>query len=160
MAGCSDVWNNPHPEAESAEGKIYYSSFSGRPKHLDPVRAYSTDESRFIDQIYEPPLRYHFLKRPYEVEPNTLTEMPEIRYLDGQGNPVEPSSPELKYSEYLLTIQPGIRYQPHPSLAVNANGEPVYRFASAAESAGFADMDDFPQTGTKELTAEDYVYAF
>ena len=29
-----------------------------------------------IGQIYEPPLQYNYLKRPYELEPLTLTQMP------------------------------------------------------------------------------------
>lgn len=158
LVACSDVWNSPHPEGESAAQKVYYSSFSSRPKHLDPVRAYSTDESRFIDQIYEPPLRYHFLKRPYQVEPNTLAAMPEIRYLDAEGNPVDADSEDLAYSEYWLTIKPGIQYQPHAAFATDEEGNALYRFEDEAASAPFKTLDDFQEYGTRELIAEDYVY--
>lgn len=76
LAGCSEeTWNNPHLADEFGKN-IIYSSFSERPKHLDPARSYSADEGRFIDQIYDAPLQYHYLKRPYELEPNTLTHMP------------------------------------------------------------------------------------
>src|SRR5690606_18991552 len=48
LSGCSDqAWNNPHPQAESGQN-ILYSNFAERPKHLDPARSYSSDESRFI----------------------------------------------------------------------------------------------------------------
>ncbi|HSH41129.1 MAG TPA: hypothetical protein VK973_03270, partial [Arenicellales bacterium] len=65
------AWNNPYPESD-ARAEIIYSSFSERPKHLDPARSYSADEYTFIAQIYEPPLQYHFLKRPYELIPLTV----------------------------------------------------------------------------------------
>ena len=34
-----------------------------------PVQSYSSNEIVFIAQIYEPPLQYHYLKRPYELIP-------------------------------------------------------------------------------------------
>ena len=46
-------------------------SFIDRPKHLDPARSYTSDEWGFIQQIYEPPLQYHYLKRPYELIPQS-----------------------------------------------------------------------------------------
>ena len=56
------------------------------PKHLDPARSYASDESLFIMQIYEPPMGYHFLKRPYELNPLALADFPELTYLDGIRN--------------------------------------------------------------------------
>ena len=74
--GCEQsAWNNPYPK-EDASKRIYYDSFSERPKHLDPVSSYSSNEYVFLGQIYEPPLQYHFLKRPYELIPLTATELP------------------------------------------------------------------------------------
>ncbi len=82
LNGCSDgAWNNPYPRAEKLANTLY-SSFSERPKHLDPVRSYSSNEYAFIAQIYEPPLQYHFLKRPYRLVPQTTTGLPAVRYLD------------------------------------------------------------------------------
>ena len=53
LTACSDqAWNNPHPESESGQN-IIYSAFAERPKHLDPARSYSSDEARFIDNIYQ-----------------------------------------------------------------------------------------------------------
>ena len=158
LSGCSEqAWNNPHPQAESGQN-ILYSNFAERPKHLDPARSYSSDESRFIDQIYEPPLDYHYLKRPYELIPNTLTAMPEIRYSDANGNEVAADSPAVAFSTYHFAIKPGIVYQPHPAFARNEQGEPVYRFNSAAEAQAFSTIADFTYTGTQELRAEDYLY--
>jgi hypothetical protein len=71
LAGCSgSEWNNPYPASEAGKN-ILYSSFNERPKHLDPVQSYSENEYRFIANIYQPPLQYHYLKRPYELIPNT-----------------------------------------------------------------------------------------
>ena len=52
VPACTEVpWNNPYP-ATDAEQNILYDSFSERPNHLDPVRAYSANEYVFIAQIY------------------------------------------------------------------------------------------------------------
>ena len=75
LTGCGAPWNNPYPSADGGRN-IIYSSFSERPKHLDPARAYSANEYTFIAQIYEPPLQYHYLKRPYTLVPLTAVEVP------------------------------------------------------------------------------------
>ncbi|MFY9178196.1 MAG: ABC transporter substrate-binding protein [Venatoribacter sp.] len=155
LLGCEQAWNQPYPKAQAGD-KIIYSSFAERPKHLDLARSYSSDESRFIDQIYEPPLAYHYLKRPYELIPNTITQMPKVVYTDHNG--LETDAKHAAYSTYYFTIKPGIYYQPHPAFAKNAQGEPLYRFASAKDSAAYQHFDDFSETDTKELTAEDYLY--
>lgn len=158
LSACSDgVWNNPHSQADT-DKNIIYSSFSERPKHLDPARSYSTDESRFIDQIYEPPLAYHYLKRPYELIPNTLEAMPEIRYTDKNGKEVAEESKAVAFSTYYFTIKPGILYQPHPAFAVNEQGKPFYRFEQAGKASAYRHLADFTETGTRELVAEDYLY--
>ena len=63
LGGCNETWNDPYPAAERGRN-ILYAAFTDRPKHLDPTQSYSEDEARFIAQIYEPPLQYHYLKRP------------------------------------------------------------------------------------------------
>ena len=89
LVACTDQpWNSPYP-AEQAGENILYTSFAERPKHLDPARSYSSNEYSIIGQIYEPPLQYHFLKRPYELEPLTAETMPEVRYLDAAGRVLE-----------------------------------------------------------------------
>lgn len=158
LSACSDSnWNDPHPENPDNE-IILYSSFSERPKHLDPARAYSADESTFIDQIYEPPLQYHYLKRPYQLIPLTLTEMPQVQLLDEQNQPLADDAEAPAYSLYTLKIQPGIKYQPHPAFARRENGEFTYQFADASQSAAFTSLKDFTETGSQELIADDYIY--
>ncbi len=160
VVSCSGrPWNNPYPPVD--EGKnILYSSFEERPKHLDPARSYSENEAAFTAQIYEPPLQYHFLKRPYELVPLTVTDMPRPIYLDAEHRPLpnDASVEHIAYSVYDIRIQPGIRYQPHPAFAVDALGGPVYHEGSPGGLDRIHTLADFPETGTRELVAADYVY--
>lgn len=157
LSACNGNWNNPHPEAESGQN-IIYSAFSERPKHLDPARSYGNEESRFIDQIYDAPLAYHYLKRPYELIPNTLTHLPDIRYSDVQGNEVPEDSADVAFSTYYFELKPGIRYQPHPAFAKNDQGQFVYRFNKSSDAGPYRTLADFKQTGSRELVAADYLY--
>ena len=69
LGGCGDgPWNDPYP-AGQAKANVAYSAFAERPKHLDPARSYSENEYAFIAQVYEPPLQYHLLLRPYQLGP-------------------------------------------------------------------------------------------
>jgi len=163
MAGAagtaSGAWNNPYPELE-AEANVIYSSFTERPKHLDPARSYSSDEYTFIAQVYEPPLQYHFLKRPYQLIPLATRKMPTVTYYDGAGNALPRDTPAdaIAMSEYELRIEPGIRFQPHPALATDARGDYVYHDLERGDIEDKNVLGDFRRTGTRELTAADYVY--
>jgi oligopeptide transport system substrate-binding protein len=159
MAGCSDSWNDPYPNSQ-AGANVLYSAFSERPKHLDPARSYSSNEVEFTGQIYEPPLQYHFLKRPYELIPLTAEAVPTPRYFDAEGNelPADAPSARIAESHYEIRIRPGVRYQPHPAFARDAAGQYLYHDMSAAALADKSRISDFPHTGSRELTAADYVY--
>ena len=157
LAGCGQAWNDPYPVAD-AERNILYAAFTDRPKHLDPAQSYTEDEITFTGQIYEPPLQYHYLKRPYELIPATLAEMPGLRFFDAAGRELTADAPldSIAESVYELRVKPGIRYQPHPAFALDSRGQPLYLGKNAAE--GRQTIADFPQTGTRELTADDYIY--
>lgn len=99
-------WNNPHPAHNT--NNILHGAFSSAPKTLDPARSYSSDETGIIAQIYEPPLQYDYLKRPYELIPLTLREMPHITHMK--------KNDKIIYTIYDLKIKSGIYYQPHPAL--------------------------------------------
>lgn len=129
-------WNNPHTGALNQN--TLYSSFSSPPKTLDPARAYSMNETGLIAQIYEPPLQYHYLKRPYTLIPLTLEGMPTIQYIQKNG--------KILYTIYDLKIKPHIYYQPHPAFSKNTVPSNMH------------DLRDFKNVRTRELTAEDYVY--
>lgn len=160
LFGCGDSsWNNPYPASEAGKN-IAYRSFSERPKHLDPVQSYSSNEYAFIGEIYEPVLQYNYLKQPYELEPLTATEIPHPVYYDAQGKPLPPSAAinEIAYSRYTIHIKPGILYQPHPAFAKDARGNYFYHHLTDVQLENIYTLSDFPQTGTRELTAADYVY--
>jgi len=160
LTACGDdIWNSPYPAAE-AQQNIFYSAFSLRPKHLDPARSYSSNEVVFTGQIYEPPLQYHYLKRPYTLIPLTATEVPRPYFEDSQGRRLPSDAPteQIAYSVYEIHIQPGIRYQPHPAFARDASGQALYLELTARDLAGIDQLSDFPQTGSRELVAADYVY--
>ena len=160
LAACDDaVWNNPYPDGDDGKA-IFYTAFSSRPKHLDPVQAYSQNEFVLLEQIYHSPLQYHYLKRPYQLEPQAATALPEVRYLDAQGRPLPEDAPtsRIAFSLYEIHLRSDLRYQPHPALAQDAQGQ--YRYASLRETdlAGIRSLGDFPETGTRHVTAADYVY--
>ncbi|HHJ14312.1 MAG TPA: peptide ABC transporter substrate-binding protein [Gammaproteobacteria bacterium] len=152
-------WNSPYPP-EQAGRNILYSSFSERPRHLDPAQSYSANETVFTGQIYEPPLQYHFLQRPYRLEPLTALRVPVPWYQDADGRrlPADAPDSEIAYSIYDIEIRPGIRYQPHPALARDRQGRYRYHSLTAADLEGVHTLADFPYTGTRELVAADYVY--
>ena len=158
LFGCG-VPNNPYPKSEQDQ-EIYYSTFSAEPKHFDPAISYSSDEYRFIRQIYEPPLQYHYLKRPYELIPLTAEAVPQPRYLDANGQQLLPNAPaeSVARAVYEIRIRPGTMYQQHPCFAKTEDGEWRYRNLTKSDVKGFDEVKDFPMTGTRELIAADYVY--
>ncbi len=160
LFGCNEMnWNNPYP-SEDAGQNILYSVFTESPKHLDPVQSYSSNEIQFTAQIYQPPLQYHFLKRPFTLIPSTTIQLPVIMYFDQDGNqlPDNVQAEEIAYSIYEVSIKPGIYYQPHPAFAVDEAGQWLYHHLNDQVLMSINDLPDFPRTGTRELTAEDYAY--
>jgi peptide/nickel transport system substrate-binding protein len=160
VAGCSGApWNDPY-KAGDAGANIFYSSFSERPKHLDPVQSYSSNEITFTAQIYEPPLQYHYLKRPYTLIPLTAEAIPEPQYLDAKGNRLPATAParDIAHTVYEVRIKRGIRYQPHPAFARGGDGKPAYQDLTHADVADKYKLGDFKETGTRELNARDFEY--
>ncbi len=160
LAGCGEgTWNDPYP-AGQATANLIYSAFAERPKHLDPARSYSENEYAFIAQIYEPPLQYHLLLRPYQLAPLAAAEVPVPVYRDAAGNPLPAEAPaeQIHQSEYLIRLKPGGRYQPHPAFALGPDGGYRYHHLGETDLAGVNALADFPHTGTRDLDASDYVY--
>ncbi len=152
------TWNSPYKTVE-AEQNTLYSAFSTPPKRLDPVVSYSANEWAIIGQIYEPPLQYNYLKRPYVLEPLTLKEMPIVNYLDENGKKVEETSPTLKYTKYTLNFREDIKYHKHPAFSMNEDGTLCYANLSQDELENINTLSDFKKTSTRNLRASDYEYA-
>lgn len=161
LALCSSAfgqWNNPHQS--STLHNVRHGAFTGAPKTLDPARAYSTNESQFIAQIYEPPLQYHYLLRPFTLTPLTASKMPSVQYYNANNQilPANTLAKKVAYSIYTVTIKPGIYFQPHPAFAKNAQGQFLYHRLTEDDIDDYYKISDFPNKGTRELTARDYVY--
>lgn len=160
VSGCSgQPWNSPYASAD-AEANVLYESFQERPKHLDPVSAYSTNEAVFVAQVYEPPLQYELLTRPFRLAPLTLTRMPEVIFEDSDGVrlPDDAAPEQVAVSRYRFELKRGILFQPHPAFALDAAGRLRHHALSAAQVAALSSPYDLRGQGTRELVAEDYVY--
>jgi ABC-type transport system substrate-binding protein len=159
LAALTACTNNPYRSSEKGKNFLY-TTFAEPPKHLDPAIAYSSDEYDFILQIYEPPLQYHYLKRPFELIPLTARDIPEPEYFDAHGNllPADPPSGKVARAVYTIRIREGILYQEHPCFAKDAEGRFLYHELAEGRTRGIEDLDGFPETGSRELTAADYVY--
>lgn len=157
LSGCGQAWNDPYPVADAGRN-ILYTAFTDRPKHLDPAQSYAEDEITFTGQIYEPPLQYHYLKRPYELNPSTVEQVPVPRFYDAAGRELPHDAPveRIVESVYELKLRPGIRFQPHPAFALDSHGQP--EILTKNEIAKRQTMADFTNFGTRELTADDYIY--
>lgn len=141
-AGC--LPNDPY-RAEDSGKKTYYSTFTEPPKTFDPSVAYTYDAYVLLGLVYEPPLGYHYLKRPYELVPLTAAGIP---------RPVTRAG----FTTLDVRIRPGIRYQPHPCFGHDAGGRPLPLPPSRALE-GLYDLAELPGQDTRELVAADYVTA-
>ncbi len=160
LSACdSGAWNNPYP-AEDANHSTFYTAFTERPKHLDPVQAYSENEYVFLAQIYQPPLQYHYLQRPYTLIPQATDAIPAVSYFDKNGRALSATAPaeNVAFSVYEIHLRSDLKFQPHPALAKDAQGKPRYMSLSAADLKRINSLNDFAETGTREVRAIDYAY--
>ena len=154
----ADVWNNPHDSAKVATETLF-GAFSLPPKRLDPVISYNANEWAIIGQIYEPPLQYNYLKRPYVLEPLTLKSMPVITYLDKEGRAVDENDPKVAFSEYRLALRKDVQYQNHPAFVKDEEGKLLYGNMNAEALEKIQSLRDFKKSSTRTLFASDYAYA-
>ncbi len=75
-------------------------SLDNEVESLDPAKAYSDDSLVISSQVLEPLYQYHYLKRPYEVQPLLAEALPQ---LDEKGTVLT------------IRIKKGIFYHDHPS---------------------------------------------
>jgi ABC-type transport system substrate-binding protein len=154
------VLNAPHSLAAYGENTIF-TAFSGRsPKTLDPQKSYSSDETAYTYGIYEPPYQYSYLKRPYALEPRAAEAVADPVYYDRDGKRLPPDADPALIAEsvYDIRIKKGILFAPHPAFARDKDGNFLYHSLPPAEAAKKRSVGDFKETGTRELTAEDFVY--
>lgn len=152
LTACTEgALNNPYVEDNTGQ-KIIYSSFAERPKHLDPARAYSSNEYAIIGQVYESLFQYHYLKRPYQLEPLLAKSMPSVQYFDKNNTPLngDISDADIVFSEYSIEINEGIKFQPHPSFTLSLHKALPKKWDGAS-------LYDLPMA-TRVLTVDDFIY--
>jgi ABC-type transport system substrate-binding protein len=157
-AGCN---NSPYWSGAERENTMFYAFDERSPRSLDPTQSYSNPESAYTFQIYEPPYGYHYLNRPYELIPKAATEVARPRYIDKDGRPLPDDAPAGAIAEsiYDIRIRPGILYAPHPAFAKDGQGKYRYLNLTREQLGSKRSPLDFEHQGTRELVAEDYVYA-
>ena len=159
LVACSPA-NEPFPKAWIGQHTLL-TSYQETPKHLDSTSSYSNNETPWTYAIYEPPLKYHYLKRPYELVPKTLTSLPQVTYVDASGKTLSAEAPASQIAESLfdLELKPGILWQPHPAFAKDSTGKLRYHALEEGDLTDKSKPSDFPEQGTRELLAQDYAYA-
>jgi len=161
LTGCGEVSNNPHPMGSERSNTMFLPFAERSPKYLDPTSSYSNDETPFTYQVYEPLYQYHFLKRPYELIGRAAQEVARPRYLDANGRQLadDVAGEQVAETVFDIHIKPGILYAPHPAFARDAQGNYLYHSMRREDVADKHSIGDFARTGTRELVADDYVYA-
>ncbi len=158
LAGCN---NSPHADGLEKTNTLF-SAFSERsPRYLDPTASYSNNETPITYQVYEPLYGYHYLKRPYTLVPKIATAVVKPSYLDKDGQPLteDAAGDLIAESVYDIPIRKGVMYAPHPAFAKDAQGRYLYHDLKPGELGERRTPADFAVQGTRELVADDFVYA-
>jgi ABC-type transport system substrate-binding protein len=158
LAACN---NNPWPRDAAASNTLFSAVIESSPRHLDPTASYWSNDTPYTYQIYEPPYGYHYLKRPFQLVPKSAREVVKPRYVDANGRPLPDDAPAERVAEsiYDVPIKTGILFQPHPAFATDEQGRHRYHAMQQGELGRRRSPLDFEHQGTRELVAEDFVYA-
>jgi ABC-type transport system substrate-binding protein len=101
LAACS---NSPYPD-EDARAAVRYRALVSVPKTLDPAVSYDLSTHQLLVNLYEPPLEYHYLKRPYQLIPGLVARVP------------EPEARPGGRSAYAFELRPDLLFQDDPCFA-------------------------------------------
>ena len=153
--------NSPHPAGAEGENTLFTAFDERSPRYLDPTSSYSAPEAAYAFHIYEPLYSYHYLKRPYQLTPRAAAAVVRPYYLDAQGlRLADDAAPGLiAQSVYEIPLRPGLRYAPHPAFARDAKGQLLYHALTPEQIAAKRSTWDFAERGSRELVAEDFVFA-
>jgi ABC-type transport system substrate-binding protein len=158
LAGCD---NSPNPKGSEATNTMFIAFQERSPRYLDPTASYALNEVPYMYAVYEPPYAYHYLKRPYELVAKSAAELATPHYLDKDGKPLPDDAPGelVAESQYDVHIRQGVMYAPHPAFAKDAKGEYLYHALTEAQTRDKHTPLDFAQAGSREMVADDFVYA-
>jgi ABC-type transport system substrate-binding protein len=153
--------NSPWPQDAAASNTLFTAAKDSSPRHLDPTASYWSNETPYTLSIYEPPYGYHYLKRPIELMPKSAAALVKPHYVDKNGQPLPEDAPAELIAEsiYDIPIKQGVMYQPHPAFAKDAQGSYAYHALKTGELGQRRTPQDFERQGTREMVAEDFVYA-
>ena len=158
IAGCD---NSPQPKGSALTNTMFTAYQERSPRYLDPTASYANNETPIVFQVYDPLYGYDYLKRPFQLIPKLAEEVAHPKYLDKNGQPLADDAPGELVAEsvYDVKIKKGIKYAPHPAFAKDDKGEYLYHHLTAADTEGKRSPLDFAKMGTRELVADDFVYA-
>ena len=158
LAGCD---NSPREAGATKSNLIYSAMTENTPRHLDPTASYWSNDTLVTYQVYEPLYGYHYLKRPIELVAKSAAEVVKPAYYDKLGQRLAEDAPgeQVFESVYEVPIRKGILFQPHPAFAKDAQGNYLYHHMKPGELGERRSPMAFEQTGTRELVADDFVYA-
>ena len=158
LSGCN---NNPQSSGVAESNTLTTAVIESSPRHLDPTASYWNNDTPYTYQIYEPLYGYHYLKRPFELMPKAARAVVKPTFIgkDGKPLPDDAAGELVAESVYDIPIKPGIQYQPHPAFAKRADGSYAYHAMRPGEVGARRTPLQFELSGTRELVAEDFVYA-
>jgi ABC-type transport system substrate-binding protein len=158
LAGCD---NSPWVRGEASLNVIHSAMIENTPRHLDPTASYWSNDTLVTYQVYEPPYGYHYLKRPFELVAKSAEQVVKPRFYDKDGKELGEDAPgeQVAESVYDVPIRKGILFQPHPAFAKDERGNYRYHAMKPGDIGQRRSVMDFEHTGTRELVAEDFVYA-
>lgn len=87
-------------DKKGAEGNTLYFPLTGEISTLDPANSYDVISASVVYQCIEPLYQYHYLKRPYTLEPLLADGMPRV---------------EQNGLRYVIKIKKKIAYHPDPA---------------------------------------------
>ena len=153
--------NNPWPHETAGSNTLLTAVQESSPRHLDPTASYWSNDTAYTYQIYEPLYGYHYLKRPFQLVPKAAAAVAKPYFLDKNGVRLRDDAPgdAVAESVYDVPIKPGILFQPHPAFAKDVQGRYRYHAMKPGELGERRTPLDFEHQGTRELVAEDFVYA-
>jgi ABC-type transport system substrate-binding protein len=158
VTGCS---NSPLPIGAENENTLYTNFQERSPKYHDPTSSYANNETPITYNVYESLYTYHYLKRPFELVPKLATSLPKVTYLDKDGKPLpeDANVDAIAESVYEIPIRKGVKYASHPAFARDEKGEFRYHHLTKEQLGKKRTPYDFEYQGTREMTADDIVYA-
>ena len=158
LGGCD---NSPLPKGSELTNTMFTAYQERSPRYLDPTASYANNETPIVFQVYDPLYGYDYLKRPFQLIPKLAEEIAHPKFLDKNGQPLPDDAPGELVAEsvYDVKIKHGIKYAPHPAFAKDDKGEYLYHNLTTADTEGKRSPWDFAKTGTRELVADDFVYA-